>query len=62
MGLRLAEEELALMARMQAHSYVGIIMDWVKKGMNDDYMSHFEQLYSIKKKEAYYYSMLTTMP
>lgn len=62
MGLRLAEEELALMARMQAHSYVVIIMDWVKKGMNDDYMSHFEQLYSIKKKEAYYYSMLTTMP
>jgi probable dihydroxyacetone kinase regulator len=44
LGYKLASEELFLMARMEAHSYVGIIMDWVKEGMQDDYMTRFEQL------------------
>lgn len=58
-GYKLASEELFLMARMEAHSYVGIIMDWVKAGMHDNYISYFEQLRRIHKIEKVRYSILT---
>ena len=57
LGYKLAVDELYLMARMEAHAYVGIIMDWVKAGMNDDYMNYFEQLHRINRLEKSRYSM-----
>ncbi len=43
-GVCLSESELYLMARMQSHSLVGIISDWVKDGMHDNYMKYFEEI------------------
>lgn len=51
-GYRLDDRELYLMARMRAHSYVGMIMDWVKSGMSDDYMIYFERLRALNDMEG----------
>jgi probable dihydroxyacetone kinase regulator len=59
LGYKLASEELFLMARMEAHSYVGIIMDWVKGGMQDDYMTRFEQLQRVSLLGKPRYSFMT---
>jgi len=56
-GFKLDPDELYLIARMQAHSYVGIIMDWVRAGMSDDYMNYFERLKRVYNLEKYRYSM-----
>ena len=51
-GFKLTESELQLMAKMKAHSLVGIISDWVKDGMRDNYMSYFEQVHAVLEFEA----------
>lgn len=45
---QLSPDDLYIVARLEAHAYVGIIMDWVKSGMMDNYMSYFEQLKCVK--------------
>lgn len=56
---KLTESELQLMAKMKAHSLVGIISDWVKDGMRDNYMSYFEQVHAVLEFEASGYAHLT---
>ena len=48
---KLTEEELNTMAKMKTHSLLGVIMDWVRDGMRDNYMTYFEQMRSILDKE-----------
>ena len=47
------------MAKMKAHSLVGIISDWVKDGMRDNYMSYFEQVHAVLEFEASGYAHMT---
>ncbi len=42
-GLDLSDDEIQLMAKMNTRAMVGMITDWVKKGMKDDYMNYSEQ-------------------
>lgn len=56
-GIRLSSDELNLMARMEAYSYVGIVFDWVRDGMNNDYGRYFDHLASIRKIEMSYNKM-----
>lgn len=58
-GFMLTETELHLMAKMKAHSLVGIISDWVKDGMHDNYMSYFEQVHAVLEFEASGYARLS---
>lgn len=58
-GFKLTETELHLMAKMKAHSLVGIISDWVKDGMHDNYMSCFEQVQAVLEFEASGYARLS---
>lgn len=58
-GFKLTETELHLMAKMKAHSLVGIISDWVKDGMHDNYMSYFEQVHAVLEFEASGYARLS---
>lgn len=50
-GIKLSHDELKLIARMESYAYVGIIFDWVKSGMHNDYTSYFDQLYNIRRME-----------
>ncbi len=52
-GCRLTDDELYLVARLETHAYVGIIMEWVKDGMQKDYMKYFEQMKRIKAGLAF---------
>ena len=45
--LNLDSTELFILSRLEAHSYVGMIMDWVKSGMKDDYLQYFDKLKKI---------------
>ena len=58
-GFKLTETELHLMAKMKAHSLVGIISDWVKDGMHDNNMSYFEQVHAVLEFEASGYARLS---
>ena len=58
-GFKLTETELHLMAKMKAHSLVGIISDWVKDGMHDNYMSYFEQVHAVLEFGASGYARLS---
>lgn len=42
--VKLSEDELDLMAKLNAYALVGIITDWVKKGMHNNYMTYFESV------------------
>ena len=42
-GLDLSDDEIQLIAKMNTRAMVGMITDWVKKGMKDDYMNYSEQ-------------------
>ncbi len=50
-NVQLSEEELDLMAKLNAYALVGIITDWVKKGMHNNYMSYFERVRSLLDTE-----------
>lgn len=50
-SVKLSEEELELMAKLNAYALVGIITDWVKKGMHNNYMSYFERVRALLDKE-----------
>lgn len=45
--INLTEEELNLMARMDAHALVGMIADWMRDGMHNNYMHYFTQISSL---------------
>lgn len=42
--IRLSEEELDLMAKLNSYALVGIITDWVKNGMHNNYLRYFEKV------------------
>lgn len=50
-SIKLSEEELDLMAKLNAYALVGIITDWVKKGMHNNYMSYFERVRALLDME-----------
>lgn len=52
-GYRLTADELFITARLETHAYVGIIREWVHDGMNENYLSYFEQLKRIKAGLAF---------
>lgn len=49
--VKLSEEELDLMAKLNSYALVGIITDWVRKGMHNNYMSYFERVRSLLDME-----------
>jgi len=52
-GYRLAEDEIYILAKLETHAYVGIIMEWVKEGMKENYLTYFEKLKRIKSGMAF---------
>lgn len=58
-GFKLTEDELNLMAKLKSHALVGIISDWVRDGMHDNYMNYFEQIHDILEFENAGYSLLS---
>ena len=52
-GYRLSDNELFIVARLETHAYVGIIKEWVKDGMNENYITYFEQLKRVKAGLAF---------
>lgn len=51
--IKLSEDELELMADFNAHAMVGIISDWVKKGMRNNYMEYFERVRKLLDMEYF---------
>ena len=49
---KISEAELNIMAKMKTHSMLGMITDWVRDGMRDNYMTYFEQMRSILEREV----------
>lgn len=49
---RMSEDELNIMAKMKTHSMLGMLTDWIRDGMRDNYMIYFEQMRSVLNKEA----------
>ncbi len=41
-GVKLTEIELRMLASMRAHSLIGIIQDWIRDGMHNDYFKYIE--------------------
>lgn len=58
-SLKLSQDELQLMAKLRAHSIVGLISDWVKDGLQDNYMTYFEHLHTVLELESSGYSVLS---
>lgn len=54
--VKLTENEINLMARLKAHSLVGIIQDWVNDGMRGNYMQFFEEIRNILDSEISEYA------
>lgn len=52
--IKLTEEELELMANFNSHALVGIISDWVKNGMRNNYMEYFEKVRKLLEMEYFY--------
>ncbi len=52
-GYRLADDELYILARLETHAYVGTIMEWIRDGMQENYISYFEKLKLIKTGLAF---------
>lgn len=52
-GMDLSEEEIKLMAKMNTRAMVGMITDWVKKGMKDDYMNYSEETAASLNRECF---------
>lgn len=50
-NVKLSDEELEIMAKLNSYALVGIITDWVKKGMHNNYMSYFERVRALLDKE-----------
>lgn len=58
-GFKLSEDELNILAKLKAHAFVGVISDWVKDGMDDDYMKYFEQIHNVLELESTGYAVLS---
>lgn len=54
-NLCIRREELQLTAKMNTHALLGVMSEWIHDGMHDDYMSYFEQMYHILKRENLLY-------
>lgn len=52
-AVSLGEEELEFMAKINTQAIVGVIADWVKNGMHDDYTDYYEEHRSILVKEFF---------
>lgn len=50
-NLCIRREELQLTAKMNTHALLGMMSEWIHDGMHDDYMSYFEQICLILKRE-----------
>lgn len=53
-GRSLCEQDLHLIARMQAHSYVGIVMDWICADMDEGCGRRLRQLERLVRRTAEY--------
>ena len=42
-----------ILGRLEAYAYVGVIMEWVRGGMQANYMIYFEKLKKIKANLAF---------
>lgn len=49
--VRLSEEELDLIAKLNTYALVGIITDWVKNGMRNNYLNYFEKVHRLLDME-----------
>lgn len=58
-GFKLTEDELNVMAKLKSHALVGIISDWVRDGMHDNYMNYFEQIRTVLDFESSGYAILS---
>ncbi len=47
-GYKLDEDELYILSRLEAHAYVGVILDWVENGMQENYIQYFQKLKVLK--------------
>lgn len=47
---RISEDELNIMAKLKTHSMLGMLTDWVRNGMRQNYMVYFEQMRSALEK------------
>lgn len=56
-GYRLTDDEMYILARMETYAYVGIILEWIKGGMKDNYISYFEKMKKFKSKLAFQLSV-----
>lgn len=56
------EREIQLIARMQAHSYAGIVMDWIYADMDDDHLCCLQQLEELIRKTAEYAAVSQCLP
>lgn len=52
-GIQLPENEIELMAKLNAYALVGIISEWVKGGMSNNYMSYLEQVKDLLNMEYF---------
>lgn len=52
-GIELEKEEIELMSKMNTRAMVGMIKDWVKKGMKDDYKHYSEENASTLNRECF---------
>lgn len=59
-GVRLEEDELSWRAKMGSYALVGVIAGWVKEGMRENYMDHFEQIRKILEEDMLEYPTTTS--
>ena len=48
-GMDISEEEKKFIADVYKYSFVGIMLDWIKQGMKDDYQEIVENLSTMMK-------------
>ena len=53
-NIKLSEDELEVMASFNSHALVGIISEWVKNGMRNNYMEYFERVKKLLDMEYFY--------
>lgn len=43
-GVRLPEEKIVLKAKLNAYTMIGVLSDWMKNGMHENYISYLDQV------------------
>ena len=46
-GVKISEEEKRFIADFYKYGFVGVMLDWIKKGMKDDYKDMAEKMWPI---------------